>query len=95
MKAYTKKQYYVIDKSVYRNGNIITTLKRTLQAEVHAEGLNKQFGDLEAYELLNSIRNEITLHEDGEFSAETIVESISAIFDSREKYLIKKLHTKY
>ncbi len=85
MKAYTKKQYYVIDKSVYRNGNIITTLKRTLQAEVHAEGLNKQFGDLEAYELLNSIRNEITLHEDGEFSAETIVESIRAIFDSREK----------
>jgi hypothetical protein len=85
MKAYTKNQYYVIDKSVYRNGNIITTLKRTLQAEVHAEGLNKQFGDLEAYELLNSIRNEITLHEDGEFSAETIVESIRAIFDSREK----------
>jgi len=85
MKAYTKKQYYVIDKSVYRNGNLITTLHTTLQAEVHAEGLNKQFGDLEAYELLNSIRNEITLHEDGEFSAETIVESIRAIFDSREK----------
>jgi len=95
MRAYTEKQYYVIDKSVYRNGNLITTLKRPLQAEVHAEGLNKQFGDLEAYELLISIRNEITLHEDGEFSAETIVESIKAILDSREKKLYKKLHSKF
>ena len=85
MKAYTKRQYYVKDNSVYRNGNLITTLQRPLQAEVHAESLNKQFGDLEAYQLLNGIRNEITLYEDGEFSAETIVESIKAILDSRGK----------
>ena len=93
-KSYTKKQYYVKEKfyhdhslgwGVFRDGNLITTLKRLLQAEVHAEGLNKQFGDLEAYELLNSIRNEITLYDDGEFSAETIVESIKAMLDSRER----------
>lgn len=85
MKAYTKKQYYTKDTSVYRNGNLITTLRRPLQAEVHAEGLNKQYGDPEAYELLNSIRDEITLYEDGDFSAKAILESVKAMLDSREK----------
>jgi hypothetical protein len=85
MKAYTRKQYYVKGTSVYRNGNLITSLTRPLQAEVHAEGLNEQFGDLEAYQLLNALRDEITLYEDGESSAETILESIKAMLDSRQK----------
>ena len=85
MRAYTKKQYYTKDTSVYRNGNLTTSFNKPLQAEVHAEGLNKQFGDLEAYELLNSIRDEITLYEDGDFSAKAILESVKAMLDSREK----------
>ena len=85
MRAYTKKQYYVKDTSVYRNGNLITSLTRPLQAEVHAEVLNERYGDLEAYELLNSIRDEITLYEDGDFSAKAILESVKAMLDSRQK----------
>ena len=85
MRAFTRKQYYVKDTSVYRNGNLITSLTRPLQAELHAEELNKQFGDLEAYQLLNDLRNEITLYEDGESNAETILESIKAMLDSRQK----------
>ena len=91
MRAYTKKQYYVKDTSVYRNGNLITSLTSPLQAKVHAEGLNERYGDLEAYELLNSIRDEITLYEDGESNAETILESIKAMLDSRQKNLTKEL----
>ena len=85
MRAYTKKQYYTKDTSVYRNGNLITSSVDPLQAELHAEGLNRQFGDLEAYELLHGIRNEITLYEDGDFSAKAILESVKAMLDSREK----------
>jgi hypothetical protein len=85
MRAYTKKQYYTKDTSVYRNGTLISSFSSLLGAQSHAEGLNKQFGDLEAYELLNSIRNEITLYEDGDFSAKAILESVKAMLDSREK----------
>ena len=85
MKAYTNKQYYVKDINVYRNGSLITSSVDPLQAELHAEGLNRQFGDLQAYELLNSIRDEITLYEDGDFSAKAILESVKAMLDSREK----------
>lgn len=85
MKAYTNKQYYVEDINVYRNGSLITSSVDPLQAELHAEGLNRQFGDLQAYELLNSIRDEITLYEDGDFSAKAILESVKAMLDSREK----------
>ncbi len=84
-RSYTKNAKYVKDKSVYRDGHKITSFNTIKEAETHAYNLNKQFGDLEAYELLNGIRNEITLYEDGEFSAETIVESIKAIIDSRER----------
>jgi len=85
MRAYTKKQYYTKDTSVYRNGTLISSFSSLLEAQSHAEGLSKQFGDLEAYELLNSIRNEITLYEDGDFSAKAILESVKAMLDSREK----------
>lgn len=85
MRAYTKTQRYVQGVTVYRDGHKITSFDTRQQAEVHANNLNKKLGDLEAYELLNGIRNEITLYEDGEFSAETIVESIKAILDSRQK----------
>ena len=94
MKAYTSKQYYVKERSyrsrslgwgVFRKGDLITTFDKLLQAEVHAEKLNSQFGDLEALELLNDIRKEITLYEDGDFSAKAILESVKAMLDSREK----------
>lgn len=94
MKAYTTRQYYVKERTyqgrslgwgVYRDGNLITTMPRMLQAEVHADKLNDQFGDLQAYELLDAIRNEITLYEDGDFSAKAILESVRAMLDSRQK----------
>jgi hypothetical protein len=94
MKAYTSKQYYVKERSyhgkslgwgVFRDGSLISTFERLLQAEVHAEKLNGQFGDLEALNLLNDIRKEITLYEDGEFSAEDILGSVKGMLDSREK----------
>ena len=78
-KGYTKKQYYTIDNSVFRNKSKITEFKNKEEAENHCEQLNKQFGDIEAYELINNIENEITLYEDGEYSAETILNSIKAM----------------
>jgi hypothetical protein len=85
MKAYTNTQRYVIGTTVYRAGNKITSFDTPQIAEDHASNLNRQFGDQEAYELLNSIRNELTLYEDGEFMAEAVLESIKAMLDSREK----------
>jgi hypothetical protein len=85
MRAYTKKQYYIKDTSVCKNGTLISSFSSLLEAQSHAEGLNKQFGDLEAYELLNSIRNEITLYEDGDFSAKAILGSVKAMLDCRER----------
>jgi hypothetical protein len=85
MKPYTKKQYYTIGGSVYRNGSLITVLQKEEWAKEHVETLNKRYGDPEAYELLNSIRDEITLYEDGDFSAKAILESVKAMLDSREK----------
>lgn len=94
MKAYTDRQYYVkegnyhgklIGWRVYRNGSIISNFRSLTEAEAHAKHLNKQFGDIEAYELLNALRSEITLYEDGEVSAESILESVKAMLDSREK----------
>ena len=94
MRAYTKKQYYVKERfyhgtslgwGVFRDGSLISTLQKREWADAHAEGLNKRFGDLEVYELLNSIRDEITLYEDGDFSAKAILESVKAMLDSREK----------
>ncbi len=94
MKAYTNKQYYVKEGNyhgyvvgwrVCRNSSIISNFRSLTEAEAHAKHLNKQFGDVEAYELLNALRSEITLYEDGEFSAESILESIKAMLDSREK----------
>lgn len=99
MKAYTKKQYYVKEKfyhdkslgwGVFRDGSLITSFGRLLQAEVHAESLNRQFGDIEALELLNSIRNEISLYEDKEHKAEIIIESIKAMLDSKEMFKKEK-----
>lgn len=94
MKAYTNKQYYV-KESIYhgksvgwrvcRNGSIISTFRSLTEAEAHAKHLNKQFGDIEAYEILNALRSEITLYEDGDFSAKAILESVKAMLDSREK----------
>jgi hypothetical protein len=94
MRAYTKRQYYVKEKSyhnhslgwgVYRDGLSISNFQDHIGAYEHAEELNKRFGDIEAYELLNSIRDEITLYEDGDFSAKAILESVKAMLDSREK----------
>lgn len=85
MRAYTKKQYYTKDSSVYRNGTLISSFNSLSEAQSHADKLNKQFGDLEALLLLNNIRNEITLYEDGDFSAKAILESVKAMLDSREK----------
>lgn len=94
MRAYTNKQYYVkegtyhgksIGWRVCRNSSIISTFRSLTEAEAHAKHLNKQFGDVEAYELLNALRDEITLYEDGDFSAKAILESVKAMLDSREK----------
>ena len=94
MRAYTKSQYYVRERTykgvsigygVFRDGNCITTFKNYDEAEEHVKNLNRRFGDLQAYKLLNNIRDEITLYEDGEYNAEKIVESIKAMLDSREK----------
>ena len=93
MRAYTKSQYYLKERTyrgksigygVFRNNNCITTFKNYYEAEEHVRNLNKRFGDTQAYKLLNNIRDEITLYEDGEYSAERIVESIKAMLDSRE-----------
>jgi 3-methyladenine DNA glycosylase Tag len=78
-KGYTKKQYYTIDNSVFRNKSKITAFNNKEEAEKHCEQLNKQFGDIEAYALLYQIENEITLYEDAEYSAETILNSIKAM----------------
>jgi hypothetical protein len=85
MRAYTKKQYYIKDNSVYRNGTLITSFSSILEAQSHADKLNERYGDVGAYELLNSIRDEITLYEDGDFSAKAILGSIKAMLDSRER----------
>ena len=98
MKTYTKRQYYVREKfyhnyslgwGVFRDGNHITKFKKILEADVYAEKLNKQFGDIEAYELLNNIRNEITLYEDGELSSTSILESIKGMLDNASKKIEK------
>jgi hypothetical protein len=94
MRAYSKRQYYVKEKfyhdhplgwGVYRDGLLISNFQDHIGAYEHAEELNKRFGDIEAMELLNAVRNEITLYEDKEFSAETVLESIKAMLDSKEK----------
>ena len=93
MRAYTKRQYYVREKfyhnyslgwGVYRDGHLISNFKDHIEACEHAENLNKRFGDTEAMKLLNDIRSELTLYEDREFGAETVLESIKAMLDSRE-----------
>jgi hypothetical protein len=84
-KAYTKKQYYVKDFSVYRNTTLISSFSSNSEAVNHAEELNKRFGDIEAYDLLNKIRGEITLFEDVEFTPEVIIVSIKAMLDSVER----------
>ena len=81
-KVFTKKQYYIIDNSVFRNKAKTTEFKTIEEAEKHCNKLNKQFGDIEAYNLLNSINNEITLFADGEYCAETILNSIKAMLDN-------------
>lgn len=85
-KSYTKTARYVKDTSVYRDGQKITSFNTIEEAEAHAYNLNKQFGDLEAYDLLNKIRDEITLYEDVEFTPEVIIISIKAMLDSRERF---------
>ena len=85
MRAYTKTQRYVKGSTVYRDGLSISSFSTVEAANDLAATLNKQFGDVQAYELLNSIRDEITLYEDGDFSAKAILESVKAMLDSREK----------
>jgi hypothetical protein len=93
MRAYTKRQYYAKERfyhdhslgwGVYRDGLSISNFQDHIGAYEHAEELNKRFGDIEAMELLNAIRNEITLYEDKEFNAETVLESIKGMLDSKE-----------
>jgi hypothetical protein len=84
-KAYTKKQYYVKGFSVYRNDTPISSFSSNSNAVNHAKELNEKFGDIEAYDLLNKIRDEITLYEDVEFTPEVIIISIKAMLDSRER----------
>jgi len=85
-RSYTKTARYVKDKSVYRDGQKITSFNTLEEAETHAYNLNKQFGDIEAYDLLNKIRDEITIYEDVEFTPEVIIVSIKAMLDSRERF---------
>jgi hypothetical protein len=84
-KAYTKNQYYVKGFSVYRNNARISSFSSNSEANKHAQELNKRFGDIEAYDLLNKIRDEITLYEDVEFTPEVIIISIKAMLDSKER----------
>lgn len=94
MRAYTKSQYYLKERTyrgvsigygVFRNNSCVTTFKNYDEAEEHVRNLNKRFGDLQAYKLLNDIRDEITLYEDKEYTAESVLESIKAMLDSRER----------
>ena len=89
MKVYSEKQYYTKGNSVYRNRNRITTFSTDMEAQAHAWELNRQHGDLGAYGLLNALRDEMSLYEDGEEHAETILNSLIGMLDSRQINLDK------
>jgi len=84
MNIYSKKQYYNINECLYRDKSKITCFHTIEEAELHAKKINDISGvDTEINQLLNNVRDELTLHTETNIDKSLLLDSLIAMIDSR------------